>query len=186
MQKHELRREMRLKRSSLPLEQLNNVSFVIQSRFLKSAEYNAAKTVALYMPICSEISTELVLEQGLKDKNIVLPAVSADEMVFRKIEGLSDLTCGRFSIPEPSASCPVVKGEEIDLFVLPGVAFDFAGFRIGYGKGYYDRFLSGVQKKKVLVGFCFEFQLLELIPSEQHDVKVDMIITEQRIIKPGL
>jgi 5-formyltetrahydrofolate cyclo-ligase len=88
-----------------------------------------------------------------------------------------------YGIPEPTAECPSYSPVEADIIVIPGIAFDTCGGRVGYGKGYYDRTLHSLEGKGKLVGFCYDFQLLERIAGEPHDVRMDIIITERRIIR---
>jgi 5-formyltetrahydrofolate cyclo-ligase len=91
---------------------------------------------------------------------------------------------GAFSVPEPDGACSVHSPEEADLIVVPGVAFDLRGRRIGYGKGYYDRALHQLEGRGRLVGFCYDFQVVDEIAAECHDVMMDLIVTERRVINP--
>jgi len=107
-------------------------------------------------------------------------------MVFRQVEGLESLSEGRFGIREPCATGCDHQADEADLIVVPGVAFDLSGHRIGYGKGFYDRFLQHPGRKAHLVGLCHDFQLIDgPIPAEGHDIRMELIVTDQRIIRTG-
>jgi 5-formyltetrahydrofolate cyclo-ligase len=102
---------------------------------------------------------------------------------MRRVSGQGDLVRGAFGIFEPARECPVHPAEEADIIVIPGIAFDTEGRRIGYGKGYYDKALHHLEGKGRLVGFCYDFQLVDRIAGEPHDVLMDMIITERRVIR---
>lgn len=114
-------------------------------------------------------------------KNIILPVVSQQNMSFYPFTGKENLTKGAFGIMEP-ISRDIVPPESIDLFIVPGVAFDFDYNRLGRGKGYYDRFLSDIDKP--VIGLCFDYQLIASIPHEAHDKKMTLIIAENTIVSP--
>lgn len=160
---------------------------IIQEAFLEMPEYLAAGSVALYCPVHCEAPTGKALDQALlAGKSLFLPAVEGDRMLFRRIRGLHDLVPGRFGIMQPAPECASADPEEIDLIVVPGVGFDFSGRRIGYGKGFYDRALHKLESSGKLVAFCYELQLVDSLAAEKHDVNMDRIITERRIITPAL
>jgi len=119
-------------------------------------------------------------------KALFLPAVEGDEMLFRRVVDLKDIVPGRFGIKQPAVDSPAADPEGIDLIVIPGVGFDLAGQRIGYGRGYYDRTLHTLEGKGILIAFCYEFQIVASLAGEQHDVNMDRIITEQRLINTAL
>ncbi len=102
-------------------------------------------------------------------------------MTAREILDLNGLAAGAMGIPEPAGLPPVIRKEDIDLVIVPGLAFDKAGYRLGYGGGYYDRYLSGLSLRTI--GLCPEQRLLSDIPRETHDQKVQMLITETRILR---
>ncbi len=149
-------------------------------------EFAEARIVALYAPIHNEVETADVARKALEAAKIVLfPAVCPAGLEFRRISDLAVLRKGAFGIPEPDAGCPLHSPGEADLLVVPGVAFDMRGGRIGYGKGYYDRTLHHLEGSGRLVGFCYDFQLVEGIAGEPHGVRMDMIVTECRVIRLG-
>ena len=102
-------------------------------------------------------------------------------MEFRRVSGLDELVPGRYGIPEPVGE--VWDPVRADVIVVPGVAFDLSGHRIGYGKGYYDKALHRLEGLGRLVGFCYDFQLVEEIVGEPHDVTMDFIVTELRVVR---
>ena len=107
-------------------------------------------------------------------------------MVFRQVEGLASLEQGSFGILEPCPTGIDHHADEADLIVVPGVAFDLSGHRIGYGKGFYDRFLRHPGRKAHLVGLCHDFQLIAGdIPAEGHDIQMEIIVSDRRIVRCG-
>lgn len=181
-------RELTLKcRSALSVVERRAAEAVIQSTFMALPEYVAAKSLALYSPVRGEVAMDRVLAHALlAGKKVYLPAVTAAGLVFRRFEEDSQLEKGAFGIGEPASTAAQVAVDEIELIVVPGVAFSVAGNRIGYGKGYYDRALHRLESKGRLVALCFECQLVAAIADEPHDVLMDKIITERRVITPAL
>lgn len=185
MPKRGLRQLMLARRKALPVTAWRSASWLAQQALIETGEFAAARTVALYAPIHNEVETAQVLHAALASAKVVLfPAVCPGGLEFRHISNPAAMQRGPFGIPEPDATCPVHSPEEADLIVIPGVAFDLDGERIGYGKGYYDKALHGLEGKGRLVGFCYDFQLVEEIGGEPHDVRMDLIITERRVIRP--
>ena len=174
------------KRKALSVTEVRSASLLVQQSFVASPEFSRAKVLALYAPIHNEVDTLEVLAEALAaSKAVLYPAVSGQQLSFRRvIEQRNELQKGAFRIAEPIASCAVYDPREADLIVIPGIAFDLRGRRIGYGKGYYDKTLHAIEGQGKLVGFCFDFQLVEDIADEPHDVKMDMLITEKRVIRP--
>lgn len=176
---------MLARRKALPATEARSASRLVQQALIASGEFAEARVVALYVPVHNEVETLEVMHAALASAKMVLfPAVCSGGLEFRRISNPSLLRRGAFSIPEPDAACPVHSPEEADLVVVPGVAFDMSGRRIGYGKGYYDKALHQLEGKGKLVGFCYDFQLVGEIAEEPHDVRMDMIITERRVIRP--
>ncbi len=172
-------------RKALSAAEAEAMSRVIQRTFMASREFAEAKIIALYAAVHNEVDTTKVLMQAIAGGTLVLlPAVRGDELHFRQISGLASLRRGTFGILEPDSSCPVRVPQEADVIVVPGVAFDLAGRRIGYGKGFYDRLLHTLEGTGKLVGFSYELQLVEDISAEPHDVNMDMIVTEKRVVRP--
>ncbi len=166
--KEALRREMIEKRKKLNLK--NGDSFTKLIRGLDC--YKKAKTVMIYMPIKGEADVT-----GLSgdEKLFLTPVTEGDDMYACKVGKMAE---GAFGVPEPEVKESFDK-REIDLVIVPGVAFDKKGNRMGYGKGYYDRFLEKTDAVKV--GVCHSFQLVDFIPSEKHDIKMDLIVTEREV-----
>jgi 5-formyltetrahydrofolate cyclo-ligase len=175
---------MLARRKGLSASESGAASLLVQSAFIAAAEFAGAGVVAVYSPIHNEVDTKEVMLAALKSSKVLLfPKVAGDALEFRSVSGPGDLREGAFGIQEPASGCPLRSPEEADLIVVPGIAFDTEGRRIGYGKGYYDKALHRLEGKGRLVAFCYDFQLVDRISGEPHDVLMDMIITERRVIR---
>ena len=182
MPKHALRSGTLAKRRELSPQQVSCQSLALQQRFLALPEYQRARSLALYAPIHREVETSAVaLEALAAGKTLLYPAVQGSDLEFRRVLGLDELVTGRYGIPEPVGE--VWNPDRADIIVVPGVAFDQSGRRIGYGKGYYDKALHRLEGSGRLVGFCYDFQLVEEIVGEPHDVTMDLIVTELRVVR---
>jgi 5-formyltetrahydrofolate cyclo-ligase len=136
--------------------------------------FSDKNSLALFAPARTEPDLDLLWESGLLDDHLVsYPRREGDTLSFRPILGLSELVAGRFGIREPA---PGPGLGQLDLIVVPGLAFTDEGSRLGRGAGFYDRFLSTVPGTTLKIGVCFEFQRLSEIPHESHDVKMDTIV----------
>jgi 5-formyltetrahydrofolate cyclo-ligase len=146
----------------------------IQEFVINSKEFQQAKVVGAYFAFGSEVTTELIIEQAKTlVKKIALPRVEEDKITFYELSSIKSLIRGRFGIMEPPPSVPI---SEIDILVVPGIAFDKTGNRLGYGKGYYDRLMSG--KQTFSIGLAYSFQLLENLPYDRYDKRLDAIASE--------
>lgn len=142
--------------------------------------FRNASRVAIYHAIPGEVQTASFIEKWYLTKKILLPVIEGDDLRMLPYTGRESLKAGVFGILEPTLDSPVMSEKDIDLIVVPGVAFDRERNRMGRGKGYYDRLLSTLQAPKV--GICFGFQLFPSIPVEPFDKKMDLVITEEEII----
>lgn len=185
MPKNVLRTRMLAARDRLGSDERLQAGSLILKALSALPEYKAAVTVALYAEFRGEVPTGQMIRQALASgKVVLLPAVVGNSLVFRCIEGEDDLAPGCFGIEEPKSSCRTIAPEAIDLFVIPGVAFDLKGNRVGYGKGYYDRSLHRFEAGGRLIGICYDFQLVDEIVGQPHDVIMDRVITERRVVPP--
>lgn len=176
---------MLARRRALTETEARSAGQFAQQALIATREFAEARAVALYFPVHNEVDTaEVMREAQASAKTVLFPAVCPGGLEFRQICDPGMLRRGAFSIPEPDAACPVYSPGEADLIVIPGVAFDMSGRRIGYGKGFYDRALHQLEGKGRLVGLCYDFQIVDEIPGEPHDVRMDIIITERRVIRP--
>lgn len=149
-------------------------------RLIESIEqlprFEEARTVALYHALPDEISTAPMLERWSELKRLALPVIRGGEMTFREYTGPASLQQGPFGIKEPREGT-LVKPEEIDLMLVPGVAFDASGHRLGRGGGFYDRYLGRPAASHIYkVGLCRPEALIPEVPTEPHDIKMDRII----------
>jgi len=185
MPKRTLRQQMLAQRRALSGDNWQANSLLAQQRILGLEEYRQSACIALYSPLQNEVDTALLGDHAYADgKRVLYPLVCGNEMVFRQIEGAHQLIPGSFGILEPCTVGIDHTAEAADLIIIPGVAFDASGHRVGFGKGYYDRFLQNPALKACLVGFCHDFQLTaDFIPADQHDVRMDIVVTENRIIR---
>jgi 5-formyltetrahydrofolate cyclo-ligase len=169
--------------------QLNKdeVSTQIVDRFVQLPEYHAAKTVMLYVDVRDEVRTRQALPEALKSgKRIVVPYCLDGELELFHLENMDELELGMYRILEPRSELRTVaskhlKPTDLDLVMVPGVAFDRQGGRTGHGKGYYDKLLQHARLDAPLVALSFECQLFDEIPAEEHDIFMDKVVTEDNI-----
>jgi 5-formyltetrahydrofolate cyclo-ligase len=180
--KDKVRRELLEKRLCLPSKTVIKNSKRITSLALYFEPFKKAKSLALYFPIRNEVRTEGIFEGAEQlGKEIYFPRVRGSLLEFLEVDDLSDLKPGEFGIPEPASGADRKEAEDIDLIIVPGVAFDLEGRRMGYGKGYYDRALRRVDRRRLL-GLAHDLQVLDSIPAEEGDIGVGFLITESGII----
>jgi 5-formyltetrahydrofolate cyclo-ligase len=174
-----VRKEINKLKESLSDDTAADLSQKICRRLIQTDAFQRANRIALYYSIKGEVETVSLIEEWHRTKKIALPVVSGRELLFYAYTGKENLTAGAFGTWEPTPS-ELMTMEEIDLFVLPGVAFDHNRNRMGRGKGYYDSCLSEIDKP--IIGLCFGFQLKDHIPTEKHDKKMTLVITEDEIV----
>jgi len=185
MPKRKLRQLMLARRRALSAQEARELGLMIQRSFIASAEYVKSGTVGLYAPVHNEVETSAVFAAMLTSSRAALyPVVKGEKLEFRRVLSPDMLHKGAYGILEPDDSCEIIDPDRADLIVVPGVTFDEKGKRIGYGKGYYDRTLHHLEGSGKLVGFCYDCQLVDVIPGEPHDVTMDLLITEKRVIRP--
>ena len=179
-QKAALRKHLLEKRDATSAELREISSEKIHQNLKKISAYTNSQNIACYFPIGSEIDTHSImlgiLEQG---KNMLLPKITENNMEFFVVPNLEKLEKGRFDIMEPKDSCK--KAENVDCILVPTVGISKSGDRLGYGSGYYDKFLSSTDAIKI--SLTYSKQIVKFVPSESHDIKIDLIITEDEIIK---
>ncbi len=186
-QKRALRAETLLKRDALsPSERAAREARILRNLMEQDA-YRTAGTVAVFVSCRSEVDTRAVIEDLLKKgRTVAVPrVVSRGEMEFCGITDPDrDLQEGTFGIREPKPSAGRVRPGDIDLMIAPGAAFDARGFRIGYGGGYYDRYIRKLRPDCPVISPAFEVQIVDRVPAGPFDEAVDAIITEERVIEP--
>lgn len=146
-------------------------------------EYLAARTVFCYVGVKEELRTMPFIQAALADgKKICAPkCLDGLEMEAREITGPEDLAYGAYGLLEPIADCPAVKPADIDMAVVPCLGCDLRGNRLGYGAGYYDRYMAGARYPKV--GICTESALFSDLPTADHDIAVGIVVTERRVYR---
>lgn len=178
--KEEIRKKLLAKREIYANWQEDSEKVIIN--FLSIFDISNFFTFMLYYPHRKEVDTRNLIKKLLTlRKNIALPKVMGMELKAVLIKDLDSLALGYAGIKEPIGQ--EILPKNIDLVVVPAVAYDKEGYRLGYGKGYYDRFLPKLRKDCIKVGFAYDFQIVEKIPHQPYDFKVDMVITPSQILK---
>ena len=175
MDKKQLRRMIRERKRAMTEAEIQSRSEALAQLLYASEAYRNAKTIYGYLPYNQEVRTVPMLEQALRDgKQVAVPKVFGDEMKFLYLQDLTQVAKGYAGIPEPIADEPVAE-DETALVLMPGLAFDPQGHRIGYGGGFYDKFLSREPNHPTLA-LCYEFQMVEHLETEEFDIPVDTVI----------
>jgi len=185
MEKEDFRRKALEKRKNLSEIDRKNKSKEILLKIVEQPEFQNAENILCYVNFGSEVETEELIKKMFKNKTIIVPRVNHEQSMLDlcKINSLEDLEKSAWQIPEPREdNCKHFDIQNLDLAILPGTAFDKKGNRMGYGKGFFDKLLE----KKIIptIGLAFDNQLYNEIPHEEHDKKVDKIITEKKIVEP--
>jgi|SRR3989344_5813752 len=179
--KEEIRTRLISQRISLEKDTVELAGNTITRAFIEAKLLTDIRNILCYIATGNEVETKLLIDnlQSL-DKNVYVPAFDYDRKVyvFARFNGWGNLVLGPYGVKQPADSGEI---ESIDLAILPGVAFDTKGYRLGYGKGVYDRLLAG--SPALRVGFAYDFQIVDRLPAEKHDLKMDFIITEKRILR---
>ncbi|NTV50207.1 MAG: 5-formyltetrahydrofolate cyclo-ligase [Geobacteraceae bacterium] len=185
MPKRSLRSQLLAQRRALSHDSWRDSSRAAQLNLLSLDEYIRAECIALYAPAHNETDTGMILTASFHaGKRVLYPAVCGHQMVFRHVERIEELQEGAFGILEPCPTGVDHQADEADLIVVPGVAFDLTGHRIGYGKGFYDRFLQHPGCRAHLVGLCHDFQLTaDAISADVHDIPMEIVVSDKRIIR---
>ena len=182
-EKKELRKQLMAREAGLAENYIKESNVGIIQNLFSLQEFHDAETVLFFYSIWSEPDTHEMIRRALNSgKTVALPKTyPKGVMTARKIRGFDELTSTRFGIPEPNESAPLIRQDELDFIVVPAVAFDREGYRLGHGAGYYDIYLSlthafacGVAREK----------MLELrVPRQKHDVRVNCIVTEKEVLR---
>ena len=175
MTKKELRRMIREKKRAMTPEEIASRSARLGELLAESELYRSAKTIYGYLPYNQEVRTTPMLQRALDEgKKVAVPKCYGDEMRFIYLDDLSNVEKGYAGIPEPIEDGPVAE-DQTALVLMPGMAFDPQGHRIGYGGGFYDKFLAKEPDHPTLA-LCYEFQLLEHLETEEYDIPVDLVL----------
>ena len=175
MDKKELRAMIRAQKRAMTEQEIESKSQRLTELFLATDAYRQAKTIYGYLPYNQEVRTEALLEQALRDgKRVAVPKCYGDEMRFIYLDDLSKVEKGYCGIPEPVDDEPL-GDDPTALVLMPGLAFDKEGHRIGYGGGFYDKFLMQEPEHPTLA-LCYDFQMLPELHTEEFDIPVDRVI----------
>lgn len=185
--KQTLKQDIFTKRKSMSKDEITQKSSKIKENLFEFDEFKKAKNIMIYVSFNNEVNTTDIIKELLinKEKNVIVPFVKKDNPILQLLElkDINDLEPKTFGILEPKeSSIREFSIKKIDLIILPGIVFDKKGHRIGYGYGYYDRFLKKLNNEIKKIGFAFDFQLVEKIPEEGHDMPVDIVITEKEVL----
>ena len=179
-EKAALRKHLLEKRDSTSFDLMEIHSKKIISKLMKTKVISEAKSIGCYYSIGSEVQTVELITHLLEEKKIVsLPRISNGMMIFRKIEDLTKLEKGEFDIPEPKDNAPIQ--EKHDVILVPCVGLDGEGNRIGYGQGFYDKYLEG--NSAIKIALSYSKQIVKSVPVTDEDIRMDWIITERDVIK---
>lgn len=179
LEKAELRRRILALRRALPPEKKSEASRAIAEKILSEKTWQDASCIAFYLPLPDEVSTLPLLESAWRSgKTTVAPIVQDDALVFGEFRSLSELVPGPWAIAQPALKNSV-SDSSIHLILVPGIAFDLDGYRLGYGGGFYDRYFQN--SRALRWGLAFDFQLLPALPRMGHDLPVHKIFTELRL-----
>ena len=173
--KKELRSRIRQQKRAMTEGEIEEKSRILGEKFRACPAYQQAQTIYGYLPYNQEVRTVPMLEQALADgKRVAVPKVYGEEMKFIYLTDLSQVSAGYAGIPEPISDGPVAD-DETALVLMPGPVFDPQGHRIGYGGGFYDKFLSR-EPRHPTVALCYDFQMVDQLETERFDIPVDLVL----------
>lgn len=182
--KKELRAQYLERRNALPLDDLKQASDAISKEVMKLEIVHGATNVGLYVSTRSEaITHDIILKLISQGKRVYVPFLADGKMHFTIIKSLRECSIGAHGILEPDNK--VQMEDQLDgssLMIVPGIVFGTSGYRLGYGEGYYDRFLGSLKQKPFCIGICVDSQLIETVPHDDHDVPMDIVVTEKRVV----
>ena len=175
MDKKELRAAIRARKRAMTETEIVAASTRLAEQFFETEQYKTARTLYGYLPYNQEVRTVPILERAIRDgKQVAVPKIYGDEMRFLVLTDLSQVVKSEKGIPEPVADEPVAA-DPTALVLMPGLAFTENGDRMGYGGGYYDKFLAQ-EPEHPTVALCYDFQMVESLPKEDYDIPVDLVL----------
>lgn len=182
-EKKEIRKRMRVLRENMTREDMFSKSSLIFEQLITVPEYKKVEKIFTYVSMNNEVDTIMLIDYSLSmDKRVFVPKVFGKDMFFYEISDISELSPGYCGIYEPDTDGKEPDYSKTGFMCMPGVAFDKEYNRIGYGGGFYDRYLSG-ENKFYKAALAYEFQFVDHIRTEHVDVKPDMIVTEDNIYR---
>ena len=188
--KKEFRKKVISLRKEKSLDFIKKNSDIITDKLLQMDCVKKAHTIMLYLDFNNEVATDNLINDLISQGKIVTSPITLKEerkLIPSQITDLKNgIQYGAYNIREPKPECsPSVNPKDLDLVIVPAVAFDENCFRLGYGGGFYDRFLENLREDAVTIGIAFEIQIFENVPKEPHDAQLDYIVTESRILTPN-
>jgi len=181
--KKDIRNMMLSQRNKISLKERQKKSDLILERLVQTSYFLQAFTMMIYVSFLSEVMTEKLINYALgKQKSITVPTVdlAKHQLILSKIKHYDELVPSTYGIKEPQ-QLRIINPDQVELFILPGVAFDEQGIRLGYGGGYFDRLLTTKNGSQELIGIAYELQIQKELPFTHHDISVDTVITEKKI-----
>lgn len=179
VKKEVLRKQMMKKRSNLSKAEKRIKDQSIYKQVISDKDYREADSVFVFLSFGSEINTKPILQHALDhNKRVFLPKVVGNHLELFEIENFENLERSKYGILEPNAYCQGIGNCGIDFILMPGLAFDSSGGRVGYGGGFYDRYISSLPNYKDIpkVAIAYDFQILDKVPMSKYDIPVDRII----------
>ena len=170
----------------LESDDFDRKSEAVLKKIINLPEWKNAETVVVFLSLPDEIKTDNIISRALAEgKKTAVPRIENSDLIFHYIRSPdSDFIIHPYGMPEPAPTSPVFEPEAADektLLLVPGLAFDSSCLRLGRGKGFYDRFLSGISASVKKIGIGYDFQIVEAVPAEEHDFPLDMIITDSSV-----
>lgn len=179
--KRELRKKfIKLREEQLPLEKYKKDKKILQ-RLAKLPSFQLAKEFFTYINHRGEVATDILIKKYFGKKCIIVPKIKSKRICLYELHNPHEFENGKFGIREPKFCILKKDFKKINVALIPGIAFDETGHRIGFGGGYFDRFLKKIHC--TTIGLAYELQIIEKVPAEKYDVVVDYIVTEKRVIK---
>lgn len=183
--KADLRKEVCAALKKISPEKRKSDSEKLCANLREQKIFQDANAVLFFAPLPDEVDLWPLIEEAIHEKKIVaLPCFDLDEQIYksRRVKNLHvEILSGQFGIREPAENCVEIPLDDLDLALVPGVAFDLRGNRLGRGKGFYDRLLQNFRGKKI--GIAFEEQIVEAVPADENDVRMDLILTPARCLE---
>ena len=184
--KNRIRKEIIRKRDALDLKEKTSFDNIIKEKFKETEAYKKSRNIFIYIGFGSEIETAKYIEEFLKEgKKVFVPRINNAIKTMEAVEitSLKELERNNFGILEPTKDKEAINKKELQLIIMPGVAFDMKRGRIGYGGGYYDKYMENIDSSIPKIALAYELQIIDRVPCQDHDILPDSIITEKRCIK---
>lgn len=179
--KQSIRKIVKGKRASLTEAERKRLNDLVYENTINSEYYKKANTIFVFVSYDTEVDTHNIIKKAIEDgKTVCVPkTISMEEgMLAIRINSFDDMASGNYGILEPKYATPKVDESLIDLAFIPGLAFDKRGGRVGYGGGFYDRFMNSMREEAKQIGLAYSFQMFDEVPMEKHDLFIDGLITD--------